>query len=253
MVPVSEPDKSKDKNPPKGKAVKFAPPWELRQGRRKRPLDAPRHRGQLYAMLAGVLAVQIAWVVFPALVPPHEFFSYLMLFGGGLAGWGVFELVKILSRRSRAAQFVLAGLIGIAALSTTIYRCQPGPNLCRPDGGEIVEYGTYMRETHPVENYWLLEQIDKLPKDTGVTGFGIKFIVTAFLDIGTVDVMIRVTHPPVNGQTFTELPQQVVLGYASFAAYRFQHDYQRVPGTWTFQVIHEEEVLAEKSFQVTDD
>jgi len=180
--------------------------------------------------------------------------------------WWFIGVVFKHTSRCRFLQVSAVVFTGLAAVYIGYGKCQPGPDGCRPDRGEIVEYGTYVGAdtgeykvldfatiisgSEP-KSLWLDEQTNRIPNTPGTT-FGVKFIVTAFLELGDAEITVRVLHPPIRNKTITQWTQTAKLGEESFGASRLSEVYQSVPGAWTFQVMYEEEVLAEKSFEVVE-
>jgi len=180
--------------------------------------------------------------------------------------WRVIGVLFKHTGKPAIVQVIAIVLMASAAVFIGYDKCQPGPDGCRPDRGEIVEYGTHVgADTGEYKvldfatiisgpepkSLWLDEQTNRIPNTPGTT-FGVKFIVTAFLELGDAEITVRVLHPPIRNKTITQWTQTAKLGEETFGASRLSEVYQSVPGTWTFQVIYEEEVLAEKSFEVVE-
>ena len=157
---------------------------------------------------------------------------------------------------------ILAGFMVVAVVAAH-FAIRTG---VRPDGAEIIEYGIYEVErtgetdeadlgpaplVQYLKAYSLVEQTDRVPNTPG-TSFGIEFVVTAIFEVGEADISVRNLHPPIRGLTQTQWTQRGIVGEKDFGGYTLDHDSARVQGTWTFQVISEGEVLAEKSFEVID-
>jgi hypothetical protein len=103
---------------------------------------------------------------------------------------------------------------------------------------------------------------DRIPAKIG-TRFGIAFELTtlpATYD-GTLELVQVSKNPPVrrsNGTTSTgfERPLKVEVrsGHAvSWTGYGFDHDYELVPGTWSFEIKYHGKTLCKKDFKVVRD
>lgn len=82
------------------------------------------------------------------------------------------------------------------------------------------------------------------------TVFGFEYVLKGLAEDQMVSVTIRIFHPEFNGRTFYEENSGKTIGKPSTIGYRFDHEHERVPGTWIFQILYNERILAEKSFQV---
>ena len=70
----------------------------------------------------------------------------------------------------------------------------------------------------------------------------------------TAIVQISIDHPPMHlpdGRTTTHEQYDYAASIENVAGFRFDHDYELVPGTWTFAISDHDRVLARKSFNVT--
>ena len=178
-----------------------------------------------------------------------------------VAGLGVFSIAEYLHRHPRATAGVcitLAALIGVPAATIFLDPRRPEPSAVfleqrRPKSAEIVDSGIYFDPTftRDGEQIRFIHQTKHVPNRWGI-GIGIKFVVTAPIAGGRADITIRILHPPFERPKQIQWSHSTVIGNQEFSGFMFSPDYERVPGTWTFQVIYEEEVLAEKSFQVID-
>jgi hypothetical protein len=212
---------------------------------------------QAAAFAAGVGAVFIIVYAIPAIDPGPgllgELLFVLMWSVGGSISVAIFELFK--RRRFGSAAAVLAGVVGICAVFAAT----------RPSGAEIVEFGIYRLESSgEAEKSFasvqfletggalkIVERTNRLPDTLGIR-FGIEFVVTAVIEGGEADISVRVLHPRIKGSIWTETTKLATIGERLFGGYHFDYEFEQRSGTWTFQVIHEGNILAEKSFQVTD-
>lgn len=69
------------------------------------------------------------------------------------------------------------------------------------------------------------------------------------------DVMIVVTHPPMGerGVKREEWPDLLLPGQTNLNLFTFEHDYEKVPGPWTFAIEIEGETIVQVDFDVTED
>ncbi len=94
---------------------------------------------------------------------------------------------------------------------------------------------------------------DRIPAQTGVR-FGYTFVVTNRGTFDSVPVEVRVTHPPLElpdgGRVTVDNWPMQAQGIPRLTGWRFDHDYELVPGAWTIAVLHEGAVVVEKTFCV---
>jgi hypothetical protein len=135
-------------------------------------------------------------------------------------------------------------------------------------GVEIVDYGIYDHtvtqvipepkdvagERTTVANVRLREKTQVIDAQRGRM-FGFQFRVTDPALFGktlvTRKIVPRLTNPK-TGRSATSVQGEVIAhGSTLFLnAYGFDYDWERAEGEWTFQVLHEGKVLAEKKFKV---
>ena len=63
---------------------------------------------------------------------------------------------------------------------------------------------------------------------------------------------MRLRHPEFKGRRYKEWKTRSRVGDRTFVGFRFDYEFERVPGTWVFQVLHDDKILAGKSFQVME-
>jgi hypothetical protein len=135
-------------------------------------------------------------------------------------------------------------------------------------GIEIVDYGIYDHtvtqvipepkdvagERTTVANVRLREKTEIIDAQKSRM-FGFQFRVTDPALYGktltTRKVVPKLTNPK-TGRSATTVEGEVVAGPDTvfLNAYGFDYDWERAEGEWTFQVLHEGKVLAEKKFKV---
>lgn len=135
-------------------------------------------------------------------------------------------------------------------------------------GIEIVDYGVYDHtvtqvipepkdvagERTTVANIRLREKTEVIDAQRGRM-FGFQFRVTDPALYGqrlvTRKIVPRLTNPK-TGRSATIVEGDAIAGPDTIFlnAYGFDYDWERAEGEWTFQVLHEGKVLAEKKFKV---
>jgi hypothetical protein len=138
---------------------------------------------------------------------------------------------------------------------------------------ELIDYGIY--EVHRVEarknkntgdgRVWgvdecrLLHKTDVIPMNL-LTSFGVRFILNTKLannDINNiVPINVKVKHPKyTNPDTNKESVQEEWVslqapGKMTYIGYKFDHQYEMVPGEWVIELRHNNELLIEKKYNV---
>jgi hypothetical protein len=143
-----------------------------------------------------------------------------------------------------------------------------GPAAATERGIEIVDYGIYNHtvtgvvpepkdvagERSNVTNLSLRERTLVIDAQRGRM-FGFQFKVTDPALYGqrlvTRKIVPKLTNPK-TGRSATTIEGDLVAGPGTvfLNAYGFDYDWERAEGEWTFQVLHEGKVLAEKKFKV---
>ena len=158
----------------------------------------------------------------------------------------------------RTLAFVLVLLAGTAAQA----RDQVGV--------EIVQYGLFRSDIvgkqpgpggvihNVVDNICHIATTETVPMKIGVH-FGLRYRVTGPVAGGRV-LLRRVIHYPVvmtlpGGRPASLVSNFVELraGTTSYAEYALEHDWELVPGIWTFQFFERDRKLAEFRFTVAED
>jgi len=142
------------------------------------------------------------------------------------------------------------------------------PAAANDRGIEIVDYGIYDHtvtavipepkdvagERTTVSNIRLREKTDIIDAQKSRM-FGYQFRVTDPALYGrklvTRKIVPKLTNPK-TGRSATVVEGELVAGPGTvfLNAYGFDYDWERAEGEWTFQVLHEGKVLAEKKFKV---
>ncbi len=163
-------------------------------------------------------------------------------------------------------QYIARRLPRIAAVLLLAAAAQPAAASDR--GVEIVDYGVYDHsvtavipepkdvagERSTVANVRLREKTDVIDAQKSRM-FGFQFRVTDPALYGqtlvTRKLVPKLTNPK-TGQSATVVEGSIVAGPDTLFlnAYGFDYDWERAEGEWTFQVLHEGKVLAEKKFKV---
>jgi hypothetical protein len=139
--------------------------------------------------------------------------------------------------------------------------------------GQIVEYGYYrpMSEMTRERNYntatgyvrsggkaELVQQTEEIVAQKNRL-FGFKFRMRGFKpDAVTADLTLKVSHPTIvrpNGTSVSGYSYPVTVDIvdgivASQSGYRFDKEYEMVPGPWRFEYWHNNKMIVEKTFNV---
>ena len=105
-----------------------------------------------------------------------------------------------------------------------------------------------------VSSVRLMRQVDEVDAQPGRM-FGFQFRVADPALIGQTVTLRRIVPPltnPKTGRSATTIEGDLIAGPGTtfLNAYGFDYDWERAEGEWTFQVLHEGKVLAEKKFKV---
>ena len=156
---------------------------------------------------------------------------------------------------------------GLSGLAVALFLAA-GPAAASDRGVEIVDYGIYDHtvtavvpepkdvagERTTVANVRLREKTVVIDAQKSRM-FGFQFRVTDPALYGrkltTRKLVPKLTNPK-TGRSATVVEGEVVAGPGTLFlnAYGFDYDWERAEGEWTFQVLHDGKVLAEKKFKV---
>jgi hypothetical protein len=140
-----------------------------------------------------------------------------------------------------------------------------------PIGVEIVAYGIFRADIvekkpdaagvvhNVVANICQIATTRTVPARRGLH-FGLRYRVTGPVTGARVVLGKRVVYPTTMTPPPPELPLSMVsslldfpVGQASYTDYAFEHPWELVPGTWTFQFFESGRKLAEFGFTVVED
>jgi len=142
----------------------------------------------------------------------------------------------------------------------------------RIDGADITKFGPYEYKVTNTESvrgtaagtlksvdYKFVSQTTSIPARRGV-GFGIEYRLLGAPKAATVPLRSVTIFPagglrnPKTGETFerNEYIEEKAIGALLLKGYTLDEDWEVVPGTWTFQVWFGDQLLAEKSFTLTE-
>jgi hypothetical protein len=134
---------------------------------------------------------------------------------------------------------------------------------------DIVEHGLYTSETDRTEKqpngmgHSFLKNIchvgttDRVPLRLGAQ-FGFRYRVNGAREGQIVELRKTTIFPaPLTPPGFKPVPASEYVfnrqtGNVSYAGYGFDHDWELVPGTWTFQLWHKARKLAEIAFEIRE-
>jgi hypothetical protein len=156
---------------------------------------------------------------------------------------------------------------GVAAAAAALFLAAQ-PAAASDRGVEILDYGIYDHsvtavipepkdvagERTTVANIRLREKTEVIDAQRSRM-FGFQFRVTDPALYGKVlttrKLVPKLTNPK-TGRSATTVEGELVAGPGTvfLNAYGFDYDWERAEGEWTFQVLHEGRVLAEKKFKV---
>jgi len=125
-------------------------------------------------------------------------------------------------------------------------------------GAGTAEPGTPTGEVTAVDKSTLLEATNTLPAKSG-TEFGLRYIVVGKPAAAEVDLDIAITYPaegltdPATGRTIHEsrYTSTKKIGASEYLGYGIEHDWEAVPGAWTFEIWHGGKRLAYRTFTLT--
>jgi hypothetical protein len=163
---------------------------------------------------------------------------------------------------------MLKHLIARAPALAAVLFLAAGTAAATERGVEIVDYGIYSHtvtavipepkdvagERTNVSNVKLRETTQVIDAQRGRM-FGFQFRVTDPALYGqrlvTRKIVPKLTNPK-TGRSATTVEGDLIAGPETvfLNAYGFDYDWERAEGEWTFQVLHEGKVLAEKKFKV---
>ena len=154
------------------------------------------------------------------------------------------------------------------ALATTVNACGQAAKVERV---EIVETGIYRVEIakttqasgtatgvqDELANVKLVSSTTTVPAQLG-TKFGVRYRVVGSPDRASVKLTVIVRFPGEglrNPKTGERKAQDVTtwtrnIGAVTYSGYSFDEGWELVPGTWTYEILHEGRKLAEHSFTV---
>lgn len=101
----------------------------------------------------------------------------------------------------------------------------------------------------------LVKETDKIPGTVG-TNFGICYIVNGHPKGEKVVLLVKLQHPATKNPKTQELrvsdewKSYKRIGYIHCSGWKFEYDWEIVPGQWIFQLFYEGTKLAEKTFTV---
>jgi len=136
-------------------------------------------------------------------------------------------------------------------------------------GVDVVQYGTYAAKVQEVEETEkspggkrrvvmvpeFHEETFRIPAILG-TRFGFRYIINGVPNGAEIPIVIRKTYPglkdprydkPIFNHAYTQIHR---IGEPNGTGYGFDHPWELVCGTWTFQLLYEGKILGEVSFEV---
>jgi hypothetical protein len=157
---------------------------------------------------------------------------------------------------------------GVSGLAAALLLAAAEPAAAKNNGIEIVDYGIYDHtitavvpepkdvagERTTVADVRLREKTDLIDAQKSRM-FGFQFRVTDPALYGKVlttrKLVPKLTNPK-TGRSATSVEGEVIAGPETIFlnAYGFDYDWERAEGEWTFQVLLDGKVLAEKKFKV---
>ena len=158
--------------------------------------------------------------------------------------------------------------VAVLALAAAVNACGQAAKVERV---EIVETGIYRVEIakttqasgtatgvrDELANVKLVANTTTVPAQIG-TKFGIRYRVVGSPDRASVKLTVIVRFPGEglrNPKTGERKAQDVTvwtrnIGVVTYSGYSFDEGWELVPGTWTYEVLHEGRKIAEQSFTV---
>ncbi len=168
--------------------------------------------------------------------------------------------MKTISALARGV-FILLSVISLTSISTA--------NVRLDINARIIDYGVYgknevtytKKANNPMGHINVTTGVDILTPTVRVparigTNFGFRFELNGetggkYIEYVRIIKTPRLTNPN-NGKT-TEVFEDVIsapAGRILFAGYTFEYEWELVPGEYTIQVLHDNKLLAEKTFHI---
>lgn len=168
----------------------------------------------------------------------------------------------------------LIALLLISLVNSSSAKDKKSPENIETPNVVIVEYGLYgfAKETgkintqnsitgtiaviDPLAGPSLLKQTIEIDAKLG-TRFGIRILLKGSGPYGKIlPVDIRVHHPEITNPAtkkssiLDQWSAGAQLGIPRFQGWKFENKYEMVAGSWKFEVVHNNKVLAEQSFNI---
>ena len=161
------------------------------------------------------------------------------------------------------------GIVGLV-LAMVFYSCMAlDAEAVEVWGVDVVRYGIYTAKVQQMEDIEkspggkrhvvmepeFQEETFRVPAILG-TRFGFKYIINGIPDGAEIPIIIRKTYPglkdpryekPIFNHAYTQIH---TIGEPNGTGYGFDHRWELVCGTWTFQLLYEGKILGEVSFEV---
>ncbi len=162
-------------------------------------------------------------------------------------------------------------LWGILLVGACVGMLRAQTTQARVDGATIGDPGIYTSSVmkdipdantaegvrHTVGNISLQSRTETIPARLGV-GFGFHYTITGAPNGAQVQIRFVNRFPdpglknPTTGETthIEEYSSNATVGNEMYKGWHFDHDYELVPGTWTFEIWYGNRKLGEQSFNV---
>lgn len=86
--------------------------------------------------------------------------------------------------------------------------------------------------------------------------FGIIYVVKGYPPGGTINIRMRILHPPIKNPhtnelfSFVESVYSIKIGAHEFYGWIFEHEWELSSGQYTFQIFYNDKKLGEKTFTI---
>lgn len=155
--------------------------------------------------------------------------------------------------------FLMAAMFSVAAQAQQVERIDiTEAGIYRSEiTGSAASPGTPTGKTNIVAGVTLIQKTTTIPVALG-TSFGFRYVVVGQPNDAAVALRVVSHYPspglrdPATGNTYmrSEYSVQKKLGVETYKGYSFEHAWEQVAGTWTFEVWQGDRKLGAQSFTV---
>ncbi len=147
--------------------------------------------------------------------------------------------------------------VPIEVSGATLVACgeiDPTPSVGAQEEEKTVHGYVFVMDAHETPRF--KPECEKVTAKIG-TQFGIQVQINGAPELQVAPVVTRVTHPPITnpetGKTSTvdQWDSPMNIGYARFAGWHFEDEWELVPGEWRIEILYQNKVLVKQDFKVS--